>query len=336
MHGCPHAFCGERRSLPTERCCNASGLDASKPNICFLPPFAASLARYHFVLLSKHEGAFYPASVAEAVLDTLRAATEGGMHDAIAATADRYCPEPGGSRLVAPLEHSHYFLEEVAMQTWAANQLSRGSCRPPDGRVPAGPMTRFAYDAWFGRPVAAATSRSRFPCGKLRFWLETEGIYATKIHTLNQANDEGAHQRAALAACFPPEGHSSPPCTSDECFTVWRNESGLALPRRRGYCARGREDVGDCDAGLVGSRRGVGHIDECIELCRTCCRCHYVSFSTQHESCSWHTSCPAFHGGMPSVTAERPPQLEDDFEMVQVRVKKVRGPCGEPRADPSP
>ena len=54
-------------------------------------------------------------------------------------------------------------------------------------------------------------------------------------------------------------------------------------------------DEGDCDRGDKGSFRvgepALPHLKACVDACKGCTRCRYVSFSTSHEDCSWFHSC---------------------------------------------
>lgn len=101
-HGCPALVCGSPpRELSTPgRCCNAT-----TPSGCFVPPFAA--ARY--VILTKHEGAFFPMRAAYAVLDALRV-PDGALRSAISATVDaKVCSAGGATRMAVPLGETRSF-----------------------------------------------------------------------------------------------------------------------------------------------------------------------------------------------------------------------------------
>jgi len=68
--------------------------------------------------------------------------------------------------------------------------------------------------------------------------------------------------------------------------------------RRRGYCAVTTGGLGDCNAGSSGSFALTTAEFEydvesvCVQRCRQCKRCRYVSFSKQWKDCSWFHQCP--------------------------------------------
>ena len=151
-------------------------------------------------------------------------------------------------------------------------------------------MTRWSYKDWFG-PVGGASR-----CGKLRYWLEGDAVYATKIHSLRDATPEGVHQRASLAACFPPKEASS--MASPDQRQCDRSSSLLNVSYfQHGYCHDVAEDVGDCVRGNSGARREVRDMEHCISLCQDCHWCRYVSFDAEAHHCSWYRNCAAFHTG---------------------------------------
>ena len=65
------------------------------------------------------------------------------------------------------------------------------------------------------------------------------------------------------------------------------------LSRGIGACGA-TENGGDCDTDDQGAwpmappRHSLA---TCIAMCRCCERCHYISYSAQHEDCSWFTAC---------------------------------------------
>lgn len=59
-----------------------------------------------------------------------------------------------------------------------------------------------------------------------------------------------------------------------------------------GYCGT----TGSDEAGCSGRRRkgtweGVRQLNHCLDHCRNCSRCHYVSFSASFGDCSWFRAC---------------------------------------------
>ena len=59
----------------------------------------------------------------------------------------------------------------------------------------------------------------------------------------------------------------------------------------RGYCSASSEgSEGDCARGLIGTWL-IGDLPQCIERCKQCAQCNFVSFAKQHRDCSWFAGC---------------------------------------------
>ena len=90
----------------------------------------------------------------------------------------------------------------------------------------------------------------------------------------------------------------------------------------RGYCSASSEgSEGDCARGLIGTWL-IGDLPQCIERCKQCAQCNFVSFSKRHRDCSWFAGCATkalgkLYGG-------------DAFDTF--RVKPARGRTGCPGA----
>ena len=55
-----------------------------------------------------------------------------------------------------------------------------------------------------------------------------------------------------------------------------------------GYCGTTGSDEAGCSATRrKGTWEHVAQLDRCLELCRNCSHCHYVSFSANLGDCSW-------------------------------------------------
>ena len=58
-----------------------------------------------------------------------------------------------------------------------------------------------------------------------------------------------------------------------------------------GYCSASSEgSEGDCARGLIGTWL-IGDLPQCIERCKQCAQCKFVSFAKQHRDCSWFAGC---------------------------------------------
>ena len=75
----------------------------------------------------------------------------------------------------------------------------------------------------------------------------------------------------------------------------------MAAPQqrwRRGLCAATADGwQGDCSRGALGTwplKQGTAVFDRrsCVERCRTCARCRFVSVSLENRDCSWYSDCP--------------------------------------------
>ena len=56
-----------------------------------------------------------------------------------------------------------------------------------------------------------------------------------------------------------------------------------------GFCAI-TDGAGDCRVGRSGSWP-IGDFSACVERCKTCDRCRYISHSPRLKDCSWYASC---------------------------------------------
>ena len=57
-----------------------------------------------------------------------------------------------------------------------------------------------------------------------------------------------------------------------------------------GYCSPTPDFAGDCEADQKGSWP-LTSLSACIERCRSCARCRYVSISRKNSACDWFTYC---------------------------------------------
>lgn len=71
----------------------------------------------------------------------------------------------------------------------------------------------------------------------------------------------------------------------------WLNSTSVA---RRGYCDVTMNE-GNCESTSNGawplSKHGIEDLAQCVERCRRCTRCRYVSFSWAHDECGWFHDC---------------------------------------------
>ena len=85
----------------------------------------------------------------------------------------------------------------------------------------------------------------------------------------------------------------------------WPADAGDGAPvAAAGFCAETAEnDEGDCERGAQGgwaagwaSARGILTLADCVDACRRCARCNFVSLSFRpfHEECMWFHACPRF------------------------------------------
>lgn len=79
---------------------------------------------------------------------------------------------------------------------------------------------------------------------------------------------------------------------------------GSTVVSAKGFCAEtGGDHVGDCEESSSGewqamfnSKHGIQSLADCIDRCRVCARCRFVSisFAAQHKSCMWFHTCSTF------------------------------------------
>ena len=107
---------------------------------------------------------------------------------------------------------------------------------------------------------------------------------------------------------------------------------------RKGICTTTVDGwQGDCERGLLGTwpvARGtaVHDANSCVERCRSCLRCQFVSFSRQNRDCSWFHACP-----WSSLRLDV--QGADTYRTRRVNTRPVSrlapASCGLPHAPPS-
>ena len=71
----------------------------------------------------------------------------------------------------------------------------------------------------------------------------------------------------------------------------WLNSTSVA---QRGYCEL-TVNEGNCESTSNGAwplgKYGIEDLAQCVERCRRCTRCRYVSFSWAHDECGWFHNC---------------------------------------------
>ena len=109
----------------------------------------------------------------------------------------------------------------------------------------------------------------------------------------------------------------------------WPADAGDGAPvAAAGFCAETAEnDEGDCERGAQGgwaagwaSARGILTLADCVDACRRCARCNFVSLSFRpfHEECMWFHACPRFPRDLRTVPTA------PDMVTVDVRLRRIR------------
>ena len=82
---------------------------------------------------------------------------------------------------------------------------------------------------------------------------------------------------------------------SDDCQAVDAMRQKAVAIRSLGwpgYCGTtGSDEAGCSDRRRKGTWEGVSQLNHCLDHCRNCSRCHYVSFSASLGDCSWFRAC---------------------------------------------
>ena len=82
---------------------------------------------------------------------------------------------------------------------------------------------------------------------------------------------------------------------SDDCQAVDALRRKAVVIRSLGwpgYCdTTGSDEAGCSDRRRKGTWEGVRQLNHCLDHCRNCSRCHYVSFSEGLGDCSWFRAC---------------------------------------------
>ena len=82
---------------------------------------------------------------------------------------------------------------------------------------------------------------------------------------------------------------------SDDCQAVDALRRRAVATRSLGwpgYCGTtGSDEAGCSDRRRKGTWEGVRQLNHCLDHCRNCSRCHYVSFSASLGDCSWFRAC---------------------------------------------
>ena len=100
-----------------------------------------------------------------------------------------------------------------------------------------------------------------------------------------------------------------------------------------GFCARTEPRIGDCDAGdqgsfVVRSPNATSQIERCVEFCRGCRRCNWVSVALHNAGeCGWFRDCDADNlesntpGTWRTVAARAPARPLRRFEHLDQRLR---------------
>ena len=85
----------------------------------------------------------------------------------------------------------------------------------------------------------------------------------------------------------------------------------------KGHCA---ETVvgGNCAVGLKGEWADIKSLRRCTDLCNTCARCNYISYSRKLRRCSWHAQCGTPLTDIPG----QPPGAGLAFRTFRVKIGK--------------
>ena len=96
-----------------------------------------------------------------------------------------------------------------------------------------------------------------------------------------------------------------------------RRHAGALLPARMitwarpGYCNATSTSLASCTRqknGAVSMHPKEGTVTgarECVQYCRRCANCRFVSFSARYNDCSWHSQCDFDHLHTGSIPGER-------------------------------
>ena len=85
-----------------------------------------------------------------------------------------------------------------------------------------------------------------------------------------------------------------------------------------GFCAVTDNTLpGSCSFGFSGSWPEHTTLDTCVQACRKCNRCNYISFSNRAADCSWYFEC--LNPLQTQVSGRGGKKLGQSFVTVQVR-----------------
>ena len=85
-----------------------------------------------------------------------------------------------------------------------------------------------------------------------------------------------------------------------------------------GFCAVTDNTLpGSCSFGFSGSWPEHTTLDPCVQACRKCNRCNYISFSNRAADCSWYFEC--LNPLQTQVSGRGGKKLGQSFVTVQVR-----------------
>lgn len=226
------------------------------------------------------------------------------------------CEHTGG------FSHVQFFAQSVAMQAekvrvheWASDVKNAetytqylGLLERDASRAPISTFTPLALDA---------ISQSRVSCRWTCPTCEAMGVHSTRSIAKTSAASRLPSRRRNVTRSRRPR-----PAPLKAAQLALANET-----LRIGTCEQ-TEFGGDCTSGTLGAWQAPS-LAACVQRCKGCVRCRYISFSAKHADCSWFAECNlgALH------TFEAHPELRGwSYRTVQVKQTELPPPHVDPCA----
>jgi hypothetical protein len=197
---------------------------------------------------------------------------------------------------------------------WERTQAAAGAGR---GNL-SSPMASLMVSAMASSAAHAAPREQMLPAAELRV-----GSFEVLRAVLPSPRPPRRARSLGLAITCRASNASAGSLVAACSLCTTRDWLGRAAPLMHlGFCDK-TEGEGDCSArgrgrakgawemGGAGERGGLLGASACIRRCEACERCHFVSFSTNHEDCSWFHRC--------ALDKLQVPLGAETFRTVQVR-----------------
>ena len=196
----------------------------------------------------------------------------------------------------------------LAPQWLPALQLQIGNYEVLRAVLPKAKPPRLAKALGMALTCSLGSAVQPMPCTGTTSKAAAASAGATSAPAASAASASAASTAAICSLCTTPRWLGLPPMLIHEGF--------CETAEGEGDCSRGQKgawEMGGAGEAVDAKGRGLTIVGAapCVRRCEACSRCRYISFSQNHEDCSWYHSC--------DLSKLQLPTGAESFRTMQVR-----------------